>query len=81
MAVNNQMNNSLPRLYKQKQYLKKRDDGAAPGQEDLSTILGRISTAFTKIETGMVASGSAVEGRGRAESDFDEYHETFRGVN
>lgn len=46
--------------------------------EDLNTILGRISSAFSKIETGMVASGKAVESRGRQISDFDEYHETFR---
>lgn len=46
--------------------------------EDLNTILGRITNAFSKFETGMVPSGKAVETRGRLESDFDEYHETFK---
>ena len=44
----------------------------------MNTILGRISNAFNKIETGMSASGKSVENRGRDESDFDEYHETFK---
>ena len=34
---------------------------------------------FNQIETGMVASGKAVEARGRdADANFDEYRETFK---
>ena len=45
----------------------------------MQTILGRINSAFNKIETGMVASGHSIETRGRGEGvQFDEYREQFR---